>query len=186
MKKSTLVLLMLFNCFYSSSQELKDVLIKAYSSKDSSNYYFKIAKRKIKNKDDEAQFYFCKSARFGDLNQYDSAVFYGQKAIKILENKGDLNSLMTVYSNLNNVYNNQGKYDKAIEYSLKGLKKAEKEKKDGWISYFNTQLSRDYHDYESYEKGIYFGPSFYKGNYCNLFTARLWVDEDDEKNHQQD
>ncbi len=62
-----------------------------------------------------------------------------------------------MYSNLNNVYNNQGKYDKAIEYSLKGLKKSEKEKKEGWISFFYTQLSADYHDYESYEKGIYFG-----------------------------
>lgn len=157
--KKFVLFVFLFLCSSQSfeAQELKDVLIKAYSSKDSSNYYFKLAKSKIKNKEDQAQFYFCKNARYADLNQYDSAVFFGQKAIKILENKGDLNSLFTVYSNMNNVYNNQGKYDKALEYSIKGLKKAEKEKKDGWISYFNTQLSMDYHDYESYEKGIYFG-----------------------------
>lgn len=157
MKKIGLFLLLLLSFLPLNAQEIKDILIKAYQSKDSSDYYFKIAKKKIKTKSDEAQFYFCKNAYFADFNQYDSAVYYGQKAIKILENKGDLNSLLTVYSNLNNVYNNQGKYDKAIEYSLKGLKKSEKEKKEGWISFFYTQLSADYHDYESYEKGIYFG-----------------------------
>jgi signal transduction histidine kinase len=157
MKKNGLFLLLLLSFLPSNAQEIKDILIKAYQSKDSSDYYFKIAKKKIKTKSDEAQFYFCKNARFADFNQYDSAVYYGQKAIKILESKGDLNSLLTVYSNLNNVYNNQGKYDKAIEYSLKGLKKSEKEKITGWISFFNTQLSIDYHDYESYEKGVFFG-----------------------------
>lgn len=155
------IVLFVFCCFFFwhsiHAQEIKEVLIKAYSSKDSSDYFFKIAKSIIKNKEDEAQFYFCKNARFGDLNQYDSAIYYGQKALKILEKEGDLNSLLTVYSNLNNVYNNQGKYDIAIAYSLKGLKKAEKVKQKGWISFFYTQLSIDYHDYESYEKGVYFG-----------------------------
>lgn len=158
MKKIILfVFLYIFSWHSLKAQEVKNILIKAYTSKDSSDYYFKIAKKKIKNKDDEAQYYFCKNARFADLNQYDSAVYYGNKAIRILEKNGDINSLLTVYSNLNNVFNNQGKYDKAIAYSLKGLKKAEKEKIDGWISYFNMQLSLDYHDYESYEKGVYFG-----------------------------
>jgi signal transduction histidine kinase/ferritin-like protein len=158
MKKFGLfILILIFSPHSSDAQEIKDVLIKAYTSQDSSGYYFKIAKKKIKNKSDEAQYYFCKSARCGDFNQHDSAVYYGQRAIKLLENGGDLNSLLTVYSNLNNVYKNQGKYDKAIAYSLKGLKKAEKEKQKGWISFFNTQLSLDYHDYESYQKGIYFG-----------------------------
>lgn len=177
MKKFSLcVLLLILYSQQTVAQELKEVLINAYTSRDSSDYYFKIAKSKIKNKEDEAQYFFCKNARFADLNKLDSAVFYGQKAIKLLENKGDLNSLMTVYSNLNNVYNNQGKYEKAIEYSLKGLKKAEKEKNEGWISYFNTELSLDYHDYESYQKGVYFGKKALKINERkkNVDAGLIW------------
>lgn len=157
MKKKYFLILILFFLTHLSAQDIKPILSKAFTSKDSSDYYFKLAKKKIKNQADLAQFYFCKSARLGDFNQNDSAVYYGQKAIKILENKGDLNSLLTVYANLNNVYTNQGKYDQAIAYSIKGLKRAEKEKKDDWIVHFNSKLAIDYHDYESYEKGIYYG-----------------------------
>lgn len=31
------------------------------------------------------------------------------------------------------------------------------------------------------EKKIHFGPTYNKGNYCNLFTARLWRDEKEKK-----
>ncbi|QIY90738.1 hypothetical protein [Chryseobacterium gallinarum] len=30
-------------------------------------------------------------------------------------------------------------------------------------------------------EGVHFGPSYYRGNYSNLFTARLWADEDENK-----
>lgn len=157
MKKYGLFLLSFLYFLPATAQEIKDILIKAYESKDSSDYYFKIAKKKIKTRADEAQYYFCKNARHGDYNRYDSAVYYGQKAIKLFEQEKDLDALFTVYSNLNNIYNNQGKYEKAIEYSLQGLKHAEKQKETGWISFFMTDLSLDYHNYESYEKGVYFG-----------------------------
>lgn len=157
MKEKYFLILFLLFLTKLSAQDIKPILSKAFTSKDSSDYYFKLAKKKIKNQADQAQYYFCKSARLGDFNQYDSAVYYGQKAIKILENKGDLNSLLTIYANLNNVYTNQGKYDQAVAYSIKGLKRAEKEKKEDWIIHFNTKLAIDYHDYESYEKGIYYG-----------------------------
>ena len=98
-----------------NSQDFKKTLVKAFTSQDSSDYYFKIAKKNIKSIDDEAQYYFCKNARYCDYNQLDSAIVYGQKALKLLKNGNDVNSLLTVYNNLAKVYRKQGQYDKAIE-----------------------------------------------------------------------
>ncbi|MDI9257520.1 tetratricopeptide repeat-containing sensor histidine kinase [Flavobacterium sedimenticola] len=152
-----LIFLMLFFSAQSAAQELKETLIKAFTSQDSSDYYFKIAKRKIKTPADEAQYYFCKNARCCDYNQLDSAVVYGEKALHLLQKVGDIPSLLTVYNNLTKVYRKQGQYDKAIQYSLQGIRVAEKEKKENWIAFFNANLSLTYHDFESYPKGIYYG-----------------------------
>jgi signal transduction histidine kinase len=150
-----LSILLFFNTIH--AQDLQETLGKAFNSADSSEYYFKIAKKSIKTKADEGQYYFCKNARCTDYNQFDSAVVYGERAIKLLQRKEDLNSLLTVFLNLNKLYNNQGQYEKAIAYSLKGLKIAEKEKNEAWITEYFINLSVDYHDYESFEKGIDYG-----------------------------
>lgn len=149
------IIVLLFS-FKANAQDIQKILIKAYSSQDSSDYYFKVAKRSVKTQADEAQYYFCKSARCGDYDQLDSAIVYGEKAEKLLQN-GDLNSLLTVYNNLSKTYRRQGQYDKAIAYSLKGIKVAEREKKDNWVAIYNTALSLAYHDFESYPKGIFYG-----------------------------
>jgi signal transduction histidine kinase len=140
-----------------NSQDLKKTLGKAFTSQDSSDYYFKVAKKLIKSPADEAQYYFCKNARCTDYNKWDSAIVYGNRAIKILQEVNDVPSLLTVYNNLCKVYRKQGQYDKAVDQCLKGIRIAEKEKKENWIAFFNANLSFTYHDFESYSKGVYYG-----------------------------
>ncbi|MFN3753476.1 tetratricopeptide repeat protein [Flavobacterium sp.] len=152
-----LIVTMLLFSVEANSQEIKKTLIKAFTSQDSSDYYFKLAKKNIKTTADEAQYYFCKNARCCDYNQLDSSVIYGEKAVKLLQNGGDIPSLLTVYHNLSKVYRKQGQYDKAIHSSLMGIRIAEKEKKENWIAFFDANLSLTYHDFESYQKGIFYG-----------------------------
>ncbi len=154
-----------------NSQDFKKTLVKAFTSQDSSEYYFKIAKKNIKSIDDEAQYYFCKNARYCDYNQLDSAIVYGQKALKLLKNGNDVNSLLTVYNNLAKVYRKQGQYDKAIDYSLQGIRVAEIEKKENWIAFFNAMLSLTYHDFESYQKGVFYGKK----------ALKYWVSQKEKK-----
>lgn len=139
------------------AQDLKTTLGKAFTSQDSSDYYFKSAKKLIKTQADEAQYYFCKNARCTDYDKLDSAVVYGNRALKLLKAVNDIPSLLTVYNNLCKVYRKQGQYDKAVEYALKGIRIAEKEKKENWIAFFHAMLSLTYHDFESYPKGVYYG-----------------------------
>lgn len=90
------IIALLFS-FETNAQDIQKILIKAFTSQDSSDYYFKVAKKSIKNTADEAQYYFCKNARCCDYNQLDSSIVYGLKAEKLLLN-GDLNSLLTLYN----------------------------------------------------------------------------------------
>jgi signal transduction histidine kinase len=157
MRNSYFLILFLFSISVVKAQQLQELLGKAFNSSDSSAYYFKIAKKACKTNSDLGHYYFCKNAHATDFNQFDSAVVYATKAIKLLQGKDDLDALLTVYNNLNKLYNKQGKYEKAIDYSLKGLRIAEKKNSARWKIYFLTNLCIDYHDYESFEKGIYYG-----------------------------
>lgn len=139
------------------SQNVKTLLGKAFTSKDSSDYYFKIAKKNIKTAADEAEYYFCKNARCNDYGKLDSTIVYGEIAIEKFKAISDYNSMCYVYHNMSKAYNKQGKYDKAIKVLILGLKVAEKENNEYWTNHFTASISLNYHDFESYEKGVFYG-----------------------------
>ncbi|MBX9806877.1 MAG: sensor histidine kinase [Flavobacteriaceae bacterium] len=147
--------LLVFNSVF--SQDAKKLIYKAFGSKDSSDYYFKLAKKNIKTPADEAEYYFGKNARCNDYNQPDSCVFYGLIAIQKFKKIGNINSQYYVFNNIAASYRKQGQYEKAISYILDGLKIAESENKEYWLANYNTNISLNYHDFESYSKGVYYG-----------------------------
>jgi len=158
MKKLLVYFLFSLLCFQPGfSQDLKKTLIKAFGSKDSTDYYFKAAKKLIKSERDQAEYYFCKGARQGDFNQLDSAVYYSKKAIVIFEKLKDYNTLNTLYYNISRSYRKQGQYDESINTAITGLKNAEKAKSDVFVYSYTNLLSLIYHDFENFEKGIYYG-----------------------------
>jgi tetratricopeptide (TPR) repeat protein len=157
MNIKTLLILFVFSSFLSEAQINKEFFEKAIVSKDSSDFYFKKAKKQIKSKDDEAAYFFYKNALCTELEKQDSAIYYGKMALKKLENSKDYNSILTLYFNIANVYNNKGQYEKSIGYNISGLKIAEKTGLKYWEGTFCVNLSYDYHDFENYSKGIVFG-----------------------------
>lgn len=128
-KKITCFIFVLFS-LQSFCQNLQKILVKAYTSQDSSDYYFKKAKKAIVSVADEGEFYFCKSARQADFGSADSAIYYANIAIPKLKEGKSHNSLLTVYNNLGHIYNGKGQYDKAINYRIEALKIAESQKKN--------------------------------------------------------
>ena len=156
--RKILVLFFVFLFFNSVfSQDAKKYIYKAFGSKDSSDYYFKLAKKNIKTPADEAEYYFGKNARCNDYNQPDSCVYYGLIAIQKFKKTGNINSQYYVFNNIAASYRKQGQYEKAISYILDGLKLAESENKEYWLANYNTNISLNYHDFESYSKGVYYG-----------------------------
>ena len=153
-----LFLFLIFSVNYTvEAQNNKELLVKAFTSKDSSDYYFKKAKNAIKNDADEAEYYFCKNAFHTDFGTSDSAIYYGETALKKFKDTKNYNSIITLYNNLSRAYNDKGQYENAIRNRITGLKLAENQKFENWIGTFYIGLSYDYHDFEDYPKGIYYG-----------------------------
>lgn len=132
-------------------------MVKAFTSKDSSEFYFKKAKKAIKNDVDEAEYYFCKNAFHTDFGASDSAIYYGKKALNKFKDSKNYNSIITLYYNLSRVYNDIGQYENAIGSRITGLKLADRHNLQNWMGTFYIGLSYDYHDFEDYPKGIYYG-----------------------------
>lgn len=149
--------LMLFSFVLGTAQDIQKTLVKAYSSQDSSDYYFKKAKKACKTKTALAEYYFCKNARCTDYNIQDSSLYYGTIAAKMFLEIKEYNKYMYVLSNMGKTYVKQGRYDKAIEGYFKGLKVAEREKNNYWIQTYPQCISIAYHDFEEYKKGVEYG-----------------------------
>lgn len=145
--------------FEGQTQNLGQMLRKAYQSTDSSDYYFQEARKMINTEADEAEFFFFKSVRATNFGPTDSAVFYGLIAEEKFRALNDSAKLMFVYNNLAKSYQKQGLYEKAISVLFEGLKIAEPRKDDAWMGYLYQNISLNYHDFEDYENGVKYGKS---------------------------
>ncbi len=148
---------LLFSFSFGYSQDIQKTLIKAYTSQDSSDYFFKKAKKAIQSKSALAEYYFCKNARCTDYNIQDSSLYYGKIAAKMFLEIKEYNKYMYTLSNMGKTYIKQGHYDKAIESYFTGLKVAEREKNNYWIQTYPQSISIAYHDFEEYKKGVEYG-----------------------------
>ena len=139
------------------SQNIGEILRKAYHSADSAEYYFSEAGKMIKTGADEAEFFFFKNLRATNFGPPDSAVYYGLIAAEKFKALNDTARLMFVHNNLAKSYQKQGLYEKAISVLFEGLKLAEPRNDDSWMGYFYQNISLNYHDFENYENGVKYG-----------------------------
>ncbi len=145
-------------CFTAAtSQNVHDLLVKAFTSKDSSEFYFKKAKRNLKTEADVGEYYFCKNAWHADFGSRDSAVYYGKKAIPKFKKLKDYDKLFYVYNNCAKIFLPTGNYEKAIAWNLEGLRVAEQIKNKYWTANFARSIAVAYHDFEDYSRGVMYG-----------------------------
>lgn len=157
----TTFLLILFSSVL-LAQNNKAFLTKAFTAKDSSDYYFKKAKKAIKNSGDEAEYYFYKNAYCSDYGKSDSAIFYGKMALEKFKTLKEKTKPLYIYNNNAKTYQKQGNYQKAIAELFKGLKVAQENKEEKWQGWYYQNISLNFHDFGQYEKGVYYGKLAYK------------------------
>ncbi|GAB1462780.1 ATP-binding protein [Pedobacter sp.] len=147
--------------FRATAQNNFALLKKAFSNKDSSDYYFGQAKKAIKTATDEADYYLCKNAFCTDYGKEDSAILYGKVALQKFYKLKDTVKPLYVYNNLAKVYQKKGQYQKAIVQLFEGLKFAQSTKNMKWIGWLLQNISLNYHDFGNYHKGVYYGKQAY-------------------------
>ncbi|MBI4946098.1 MAG: tetratricopeptide repeat protein [Bacteroidetes bacterium] len=89
-----------------------------------------------------------------DQSNYDKAIEYYLKALKIKEESGDNKGMSDCYTNIGIVHYYQGLYDKAIEYYLKSLKIKEESGDKKGMSACYTNIGLVHHEQGSYDKAI--------------------------------
>ena len=95
---------------------------------------------------------------FYEKNDYDLALSYYRKSLKINEEIGDKRRIANSYNNIGLIYRKQGNYEKALEYFLKSLAiKKELGDKKGMGASYNT-IGVIYQEKGNYDKAI----SYYK------------------------
>ncbi|PKA82412.1 tetratricopeptide repeat protein [Ulvibacter sp. MAR_2010_11] len=145
-----------------TNSKLDDLLLKAYSSKDSSDYYFNASKKLLKQKADTANYYYFQFYRKHNDNEKDSAIYFAEKVIPLFKKLDTLDRLRKVYEQLHYLELNLGQYELALDYIQKALTVAEKMKDTVMISLHLSDKSNIYHDFEDYEKGVAFGKKAFK------------------------
>ena len=155
-QKSLYILLFLFTSL-TQSQNNKKIVWKAFNSKDSSDYYFKKAKQAIVTKEDEAEYFFGKNAFCNDNNKLDSAIYYGEIALKKLTDINKTSYIYYVNNNLAKTYAKMGKYDLEKKYLHQNLILAENNKSIYWELNSYISLSNTHHDFEDFKNGVRYG-----------------------------
>ena len=157
MIKKLLILLLIGFPILATAQNNMKFVIKAFKSKDSSDYYFKKAKDAIVTKQDEAEYFFGKNAYCNDNNKLDSAIYYGEIALKKLIDINKINSVYYVNNNLAKTYSKLGKYDLEKKYLHDNLTLAEKNNSIYWELYSYVAISNTHHDFEDFKNGVRYG-----------------------------
>ena len=155
--KKIFLLLIAFYCCSIFSQDVLPNLRKAFASKDSADYYFKIAKKNIKTKKNQADYDYFKHNVCGNRLIIDSALYYGYKAINQYKQLKSSAEIAKINIKFSRIYNEKGEYEKSIYCLLESLKIGEKLKNDTLISKSLISISYSNHDFDEYTKGVFYG-----------------------------
>jgi signal transduction histidine kinase len=159
MKISYVICFLFFSSlFYAqTTSKIEAVLLKAYDSKDSSQYYFAQARKLVKKRADSASYFYFKFFQKNQNREKDSTLYYSEKVIPLFLKLDTLDRLRKVYEQLHYQELREGEYELALDYIQKALTIAEKMKDPALISLHLSDKSNVYHDFEDYEKGVAFG-----------------------------
>ncbi len=127
------------------------------ASVDTANSYLKTVKKLIKSNSDRGIFYYVKGTVELKNGEMDSALFFSKKALTLLKNTNEYESIIGSYNTIGEYYNNKGQYDKAIDQRFNSLKIAELHQLEELKGGIYINLAYDFHDFESYEKGAFYG-----------------------------
>ncbi|MEZ4778557.1 MAG: sensor histidine kinase [Flavobacteriaceae bacterium] len=148
--------------FSQVSKNIDSLLLKAFNSKDSSEFYFQQSKKLLKTKADTANYVYFRFFRNDTQKITDSVNYYSRKVIPLLTSLDSLDRLRKVYERLYYQELRLGKYDEALHFIQNALHMAEKMKDTALISLHTSDISILYHDFEDYEKGVSYGKKAYK------------------------
>ncbi|MBD0776197.1 tetratricopeptide repeat-containing sensor histidine kinase [Maribacter sp. ANRC-HE7] len=93
---------------------------------------------------------------YEDQGNYDEAIKYYQKALKIVKNSNHRNDVLNIENSIANVYYYQGDYAESLSRNLKNLELASELGNDMVLSIINENIAGLYADQNDFEQAIQF------------------------------
>ncbi len=128
-----------------------------FTKPDSSFYFAQLHydfALKIDNKRNIAKALNTQGVSFYLQGNYEKALEYYEKSLKIAEEIGDKRGIGISYNNIGNIYSVQGNYEKALEYYAKSLKIAEEIGDKRAMRNYYTNIGLIYYEQGNYEKAL--------------------------------
>ena len=128
-----------------------------FSQPDSVFYYAQLEydfALKVDNKKYMAQALNSQGVSFYFKGNYEKALEYYEKSLKISEEIGCKKGMGKSYNNIGNIYLNQGNYEKALEYYEKSLKISEEIGCKKGMGSTLGNIGLIYHNQGNYEKAL--------------------------------
>lgn len=160
MKKIFNVLIFLISIVGFAQEEKlsqKEILLKAYFSKDSSDYYFQQAKKISFSKSDSIHYQYFKFFKNDELRNKDSTLYYAENILPFYLKNDSIQNIEYIYERLHYLYKREGVYEKALVYNQKLIDLSEHQNKLGKTSKYLTDKSTLNHDFENFEEGVAIG-----------------------------
>ena len=142
--------------------ELDALLLLTFDSEDSSDIYFKQARRLVKSRADSANYLYFKFFQKDRDKDGDSAYYYSNILLPKLDRLDSLERMRKLYSRLHYIELHRGQYEKALGHVNHAIKISERMKDTAMISLHLSDKSIIYHDFEDYARGVEEGKKAYR------------------------
>jgi len=100
--------------------------------------------------------YNCLGNSYADLSEYDKALEYHLRSLKIREDLGNKRGMAGSFNNIGMIYRSKGDNNKALEYYFKALKINEEIDNKAWIAINYHNIAAVYGDFGQKEKEVEF------------------------------
>lgn len=141
----------------SYSQTLRDRLGRTVLNPDSASIIFELERLNLRNAPDSGLYFYFIADRFYSNSEYDSAEFYFQKSVDLVDPSKEASIRSMGFISLSRINSFAGDWDRALSFSQAHFNHALNVPDSNYMAFALFDISVIYHDMEQYDKGVAYG-----------------------------
>ncbi|WP_296702112.1 tetratricopeptide repeat-containing sensor histidine kinase [Algoriphagus sp.] len=153
----TLFLAIFLVITFSYSQSLRDRLGRTVLNPDSALIIFELEKKNLQTSSDSGLYFYFIADRFYSESEYDSAEYYFQKSINLLDPIAETSIRSMAFISLSRINSFAGNWEKALSISQEHYNHALSALDSNYMAFALFDISVIYHDMEQFDKGVTYG-----------------------------
>lgn len=140
-----------------SAQSLRDRLGRSILNPDSASLIFELERDNLKNANDSGLYYYFVADRFYTQSVYDSADFYFQRSVRLLDPRQEPSIRSMGFISITKLKSFDGDWDQALAFAQEAYNHALAVPDSNYMAFALFDISVVYHDMEQFDKGVSYG-----------------------------